>query len=99
MLGEVAQVRRGHRLTVGCGLVDECCRVTPGALDDLLGVRIVRRLPGEAPLWRDDLTLTGAEVVLRRDDHPAVTEHRYGSGLVRYVATFLDDLTPWIEPS
>jgi beta-galactosidase len=32
----------GHLvLTPGCGLVDEHCRVTPGALDDLIGARVL----------------------------------------------------------
>ena len=91
-------------LTFGSGLVDDCCRVTPGALDDLIGCRMVRHLPllpGEAvPLaggpagrrWFDELEPAGADVLLATaDGRPALTEHRFGAGAVRYLATDLDD--------
>ena len=82
-------------LTYGCGLTDESCRMTPGSLDDLLGVRVIRHLT--APTWLDDLEPAGASVRLRDDEgRPTVTEHRYGAGLVRYLATDLADLTPWM---
>ncbi|WP_250031007.1 beta-galactosidase [Paractinoplanes maris] len=86
-------------LTFACGLTDEHCRVTPGSLDDLLGVRIVRHLPGEGHRWLDDVEPAGAETVRRLDGRPVVTEHRYGQGLVRYLATDLADIAPWLSPS
>ena len=86
-------------LTFGSGLTDEHCRVTPAAFDDLLGIRTVRHLPGEGHLWLDDLEPAGAEVVLRAfGDRPVVTEHRYGRGLVRYIATDLPDVSAFCAP-
>jgi beta-galactosidase len=91
-------------LTVACGLVDECCRSTPGSLDDLIGARVLRHVPllpsesvplaggGVGRRWMDELELDGASVLLRTaDGRPAITEHRYGAGVVRYVAVDLDD--------
>jgi beta-galactosidase len=90
-------------LTFASGLVDECCRVTPGALDDLIGARVVRQIPllpaETVPLaddsvgrhWLDELEPAGATVLLSATDgRPVVTEHRYGAGVVRYLATDLD---------
>ncbi|MET0422823.1 MAG: beta-galactosidase [Actinoplanes sp.] len=95
-------VHRGGTLVLGyaSGLVDENCRVTPGALDDLIGARIVRRGPlaGAVPLddggvgrvWFDELVPDGATVLVRAaDGRPAVTSHRFGAGEVRYLATEL----------
>ncbi|MCY1143021.1 beta-galactosidase [Actinoplanes sp. Pm04-4] len=85
-------------LTFGCGLTDEHCRVTPGAFDDLLGVRTIRHLPGEGHLWLDDIEPTTAEVLLRGfGDRPIVTEHHYGRGLVRFLATDLDNPGLWFS--
>ncbi len=95
-------------LTFAGALVDDCCRVTPGALDDLIGARVVRHLAllptetvelagGDAVgrRWLDELTPTGATVLLRTaDGRPALTEHRFGAGTVRYLATDLDDPRP-----
>ena len=100
-------VRGGGRLvlTFASALVDDCCRVTPGALDDLIGARVVRHvplLPDETAgrRWLDELELTGATVLRRTaDGRPAVVENRYGAGVVRYLATDLDDLTPAIASS
>jgi beta-galactosidase len=87
-------------LTYASGLVDECSRTTPGALDDLIGARVVRHvplLPGESvPLeggvvgrrWIDELVPAGADVLLRAvDGRAVVTSYRYGAGEVRYLAT------------
>jgi beta-galactosidase len=79
-------------LSFGTGLTDECARTTPGALDDLIGARVLGhewlRPPG---LWLDHLELTGASALLTdADGRPVLTEHRYGAGRVRYVATDLD---------
>lgn len=87
-------------LTFACGLTDEHCRVTPGSLDDLIGSRIVRHRPGEGRLWLDDLEPAGAEVLLHDPrGHPIVTEHQYGSGVVRYAATDLEDPSPYCVPA
>jgi beta-galactosidase len=93
-------------LTFGSALVDDCCRVTPGALDDLIGARMVRHVPLLADEivelagtdavgrhWIDELTPAGADVLLRTTDgRPVLTEHRFGAGIVRYLATDLDAL-------
>jgi beta-galactosidase len=91
-------------LTVACGLVDECCRSTPGSLDDLIGARVLRHVPllpdesvplaggGVGRRWMDEVEPAGASVLLRTaDGRPAITEHHYGAGIVRYVAVDLDD--------
>jgi beta-galactosidase len=98
-------VSHGGTLVIGfgSGLVDECLRTTPGALDDLIGACVARRvhlLPGESRplagdgagvLWFDSLSLQGASALLSTaDGEPAVTTHSYGAGVVRYVATDLD---------
>ncbi|MBL7261121.1 beta-galactosidase [Paractinoplanes lichenicola] len=82
-------------LTYGSGLTDEHCRMTPGAFDDLAGVRVVRHRPGERGVWLDEIEPVNAAVVLSAEGRPLVTEHRYGRGLVRYVAADLEDLTRW----
>ncbi|MCO8274134.1 beta-galactosidase [Actinoplanes sp. TRM 88003] len=87
-------------LTFASALTDEHCRVTPQALDDLLGVRIVRRRPGDGHVWLDEVEPTTAKVQLRDpEDRPLVTEHSYGEGLVRFLATDLPDLDPWLTPA
>jgi beta-galactosidase len=94
-------------LGFGSGLTDECARTTPGSLDDLIGARLrssTPLLPDERlPLdelepadagrfWLDELELAGAVALLATTDgRPVVTEHRYGDGRVRYVATDLDE--------
>jgi beta-galactosidase len=94
-------------LTFASALVDDCCRVTPGALDDLIGARVVRHVPllptetvelaGTGTVgrhWIDELEPAGATVALRTaDGRPALTEHRFGAGVVRYLATDLDSLS------
>jgi beta-galactosidase len=98
-------------LTFGSGLVDDRCRATPGALDDLIGARVVRHLPllpgetvpldgdaGTGHRWFDELTPDGATVLLQTvDGRPVLIEHRFGAGTVRYLATDLDDLGPCLE--
>ncbi|GAB2604748.1 beta-galactosidase [Paractinoplanes abujensis] len=84
-------------LTFGSGLADEHCRLTPGAFDDLAGIRLVRHRPGELGVWLDEIDPLDATVVLTADDRPVVTEHRYGRGLVRYVAADLPDLARWVR--
>ncbi|WP_051808131.1 beta-galactosidase [Actinoplanes subtropicus] len=86
-------------LTFASGLVDGCCRATPGALDDLIGARVVRHVlpqPGETGhRWLDDVEPAGATVLMRTPDgRPLLLEHRYGAGVVRYLATDLDDPRP-----
>ena len=92
-------------LTFAGGLVDDCSRATPGALDDLIGARVVQHVPllpretvalagGEAVgrRWLDHLEPAGATVLLRTaDGRAAVTEHHFGAGVVRYAATDLDE--------
>ena len=92
-------------LTFASGLVDDCCRTTPGALDDLIGARIVGHVPllpdETVPLavdgavgrrWIDRLEPAGATVLLQTAaGEPAVIEHRFGAGVVRYVATDVDE--------
>ena len=92
-------------LTFASGLVDDCARVTPGALDDLIGARIVRHTPllsdetvalagtdAVGRRWFDQLEVTDARVTLQTaDGAAAVIEHRFGAGLVRYLATDLDE--------
>lgn len=85
-------------ITFGTGLVDDCLRTTPGALDDLIGARVTRHVPllpsesdGLCRLWYDALSLDGASALLSAEDgKPVVTSYRYGGGEVRYVATGLD---------
>jgi beta-galactosidase len=79
-------------LTYASGLVDEVSRTTPGSLDDVIGGR-VRRHQAAGARWIDDVEPVGAAVLLRTaDGRPAITEHRYGAGIVRYLATDLDGL-------
>ncbi|MBM2614495.1 beta-galactosidase [Actinoplanes sp. LDG1-06] len=82
-------------LTFGSGLTDEHCRMTAGAFDDLLGLRVVRHRPGEGGVWLDEAEPAGASVVLSVEGRPVVTEHRYGQGLVRYLAADVEELTAW----
>jgi beta-galactosidase len=108
-----AYVSGGGTLVLTCasGLVDDTSRSTPGSLNDLIGARVLRHiplLPGETvPLadgtagrrWIDDLEPARASVLLSTaDGRPAITEHRYGAGLVRYLATDLDDPRPALGP-
>jgi beta-galactosidase len=89
-----AFVSGGGTLVIGygSGLVDECLRTTPGALDDLIGARLTGHLlrpRGER--WADSLSLDEASpLVSTADGEPALTTNSYGSGVVRYVATDLD---------
>jgi beta-galactosidase len=68
-------VRGGGRLvlTAGSGLTDEHCRVTPGALDDLVGARRIGSGLHD---------VTAAVLHRRPDGRPALTENRYGAGTV-----------------
>ena len=75
-------------LSYGGGLVDDCARVTPGALDDLIGARVEPPRHGRL----DQLELNGARVVVHTaDGAPALIEHDYGAGVVRYAATDVDE--------
>jgi beta-galactosidase len=92
-------------LTCGSGLVDENCRVTPGALDDLIGARVLRHVPllptetvalaGSDQVgrrWLDELEPAGATVLLRAaGGRPILLQHAFGAGVVRYLATDIDD--------
>ncbi|MET0419687.1 MAG: beta-galactosidase trimerization domain-containing protein, partial [Actinoplanes sp.] len=92
-------------LTFASGLVDDCCRTTPGALDDLIGARVIRHVPllpdetvalADSPAvgrrWLDELAPDTATVLLRAaDGRPVLLENRFGAGVVRYLATDLDD--------
>ena len=95
-----AYVRGGGTLVVGfgSGLVDECLRTTPGALDDLIGASVARRVPlppsksdGLCRFWFESLSLAGASALLSTEaGEPVVTAHGFGAGVVRYAATDLD---------
>ncbi|WP_433381322.1 beta-galactosidase [Streptosporangium sp. CA-115845] len=75
----------------------------PGPLRAPLGLRVDEYLPaaegetfplgeGTADLWREDVRLEGADVLLAfPDGTPAVTRNRFGAGTVRYVATRPDE--------
>jgi beta-galactosidase len=66
----------------GSGLVDGCLRTTPGALDDLIGVRVS---------FLSMRSLDGASALISGDDgEPIVTTFSYGAGEVRYVVTDVD---------
>ncbi|MDY7085324.1 MAG: beta-galactosidase [Actinomycetota bacterium] len=83
-------------LTFGSGLTDEHSRTTPGAFDDLCGIRVTRHRPGEHGVWLDEIDPRDTTVVLScPSGRPLVTEHCYGRGQVRYVAADLPDPTPW----
>lgn len=103
-------VERGGHLAVWyfSGIVDENLHVRlggyPGALRDLLGVRVEEFHPlaeGEtvalsggatAHTWTEDLRTTTAEPVLAYPDgSAAVTRNRYGAGTAWYVSCGLDD--------
>lgn len=91
------------------GIADEAGRVRlggyPGALRELLGVRVEEFLPlaeGEAaPLstgehgrdWSERLAVTTAQVVVSyATGLPAITRNHYSRGSAWYVSTWLDDL-------
>ncbi len=101
-------------VTYFSGIVDEHDHVRPGgypgAFRDLLGIRVEEFVPllegetvalddgGVADVWAEDLTLVGAEAVVRYLDGPiagvpAVTRHEHGAGVAWYVATRTDDET------
>jgi beta-galactosidase len=105
-----AYVSAGGTLVVWywSGIVDENLRVWPGpypgALRDVLGVRVTEVCPlapdetlrlstgDTAGAWREVVTVGGAEVVAAyTDGTPAVTRHGYGRGTAWYVSTRLDD--------
>jgi beta-galactosidase len=72
-------------LSFACGLVDDCARTTPGSLDDLIGGRAGGR-------WLDHLEPAGARVLRHTaDGAPALIEHDFGAGVVRYAATAVDE--------
>lgn len=80
----------------------------PGAFREVLGVRVTEFAPlppgetvaltggGTARVWRERVTLAGAEAVTWYADGllaglPAVTRHRFGDGEAWYVSCDLDD--------
>jgi beta-galactosidase len=71
------------------GIADEYGRVRlggyPGALRDVLGVRVEEFRPAPDG-WAEDVHLAGAAFV-----RPGVTRHRFGAGTAWYVSTRLDD--------
>ncbi len=97
----------GHLVaTYLSGVADEHARVRtggyPGALRDLLGVRVEEFHPLAAPitladggtgeLWSETVHAAGARVVTRyADGRPAVTRHTVGAGTAWYVSTRLGD--------
>jgi beta-galactosidase len=81
----------GGRLVVTylSGIADEHGRVRlggyPGALRDVLGVRVEEFRPGPSS-WDEDVRLAGATLV-----RPGVTRHRFGAGTAWYLSRRLDD--------
>ncbi|MFI6803011.1 beta-galactosidase [Streptosporangium canum] len=75
----------------------------PGPLREALGLRVEEYLPaaegetfplgeGTADLWREDVRIEGADVLLAfPDGTPAVTRNRFAAGTVRYVTTRPDE--------
>ncbi|WP_066949039.1 beta-galactosidase [Microtetraspora fusca] len=75
----------------------------PGPLREALGLRIEEYRPaaegetfplgeGTADLWREDVRIEGADVLLAfPDGTPAVTRNGFGTGTVRYVTTRPDE--------
>jgi beta-galactosidase len=103
-----AYVEAGGHLVVTflSGVADEYARVRtggyPGALRDLLGVRVEEFHPLAAPvtlsngstgeLWSETVHTTGAQAVIHyADGRPAVTRHTIGAGTAWYVSTRLGD--------
>jgi beta-galactosidase len=101
-----AWVAAGGRLVVTflSGVADECGRIRtggyPGALRDLLGIRVEEFTPPGEPimldngwtgdLWAETVHARGAEVVARYPGGgPAVTRNRVGNGIAWYVSTRL----------
>ncbi|GAA3591349.1 beta-galactosidase [Nonomuraea rosea] len=102
-----AYVEGGGTLIVSyfSGIADPDTRVRlggyPGALRDLLGVRVEEFRPLSAPVtlsdgttatfWSEDVTLTGATAtVTYAGGGPAVTRRQAGAGTAWYVSTKLD---------
>ncbi|MEV4017270.1 beta-galactosidase [Nonomuraea angiospora] len=100
-------VERGGTLIVSyfSGVVDPDTRVRlggyPGALRDVLGVRVTEFQPLTSPVtlsdgttgdfWSETVLLTGATATATyADGRPAVTRHQVGSGTAWYVSTRLD---------
>ncbi|MEJ3750285.1 beta-galactosidase [Actinomycetes bacterium KLBMP 9797] len=80
----------GHLVaTYLSGVADEYGRVRlggyPGALRDILGIRVEEFTPTPDG-WAEAVTLAGAAEVA-----PGVTRHRYGAGTAWYVSRRLDD--------
>ncbi|GGO27449.1 beta-galactosidase [Microbispora rosea subsp. aerata] len=103
-----AYVEGGGTLVVSffSGIADEHTRVRlggyPGALREVLGVRVEEFRPlagpvtltdfGAATVWSEVVHLHGAEAVARYPGGgPAVTRHRFGDGTAWYVSTRLGD--------
>ncbi|GIJ44154.1 beta-galactosidase [Virgisporangium aliadipatigenens] len=103
-------VAGGGRLVVTflSGIADPCGRVYtggyPGALRDLLGIRVTEFHPMPADLtvelstgdvgrhWAETVETHGAEAVATYPDGgAAITRHRHGDGAAWYVSTRLDD--------
>jgi beta-galactosidase len=106
-------VRAGGCLVVWflSGIADEDNQVWlggyPGALRDVLGVRVDEWYPtaevalstgGRGLGWSESVHSTGAEIVATYAsgplvDRPAVTRHRLGDGTAWYISTRMDDET------
>ncbi|MEV4020049.1 beta-galactosidase trimerization domain-containing protein [Nonomuraea angiospora] len=100
-------VERGGTLIVSyfSGVVDPETRVRlggyPGALRDVLGVRVIEFQPPASPVtlsdgttgdfWSETVLLTGAKATATyAGGRPAVTRHEVGSGTAWYISTRLD---------
>lgn len=102
-----AYVEGGGTLVVSyfSGIADPDTRVRlggyPGALRDLLGVRVEEFRPLTAPVtlsdgttcdfWSEPVQLTGATATATYPDgNPAITRHEVGAGTAWYISTRLD---------
>ena len=110
-------VEAGGTLVVGpfTGVVDRNEHVhpgLPGALRDLLGVRVLEHIPlresetvvlddgAEGRFWAEAAVSEGAEVVAEYaeyPDGPAIFHRRVGRGEVWYLTTRLADLHPFLD--
>ncbi|GAB4002030.1 hypothetical protein GCM10029992_39140 [Glycomyces albus] len=121
MLDDDANLRRyvegGGTLVVGpfSGVMDRNEHVhpgLPGALRDLLGVRVLEHVPlrehesvalddgTEGRTWAETAAPEGAEVIASYTDYPhgpAIFHRKAGQGEVWYLTTRLQDLNPFLD--